>query len=254
LIVFPEPIRSIANVGDADSDNAFELKVWVDGELKEAGGSSLQLKKEALNAKTFVLDVAPDPEKMTAYADPSVVWAEKFEREGKRGGAMQLTKFLSALPAGKHTVKIVLYRYKDLAAGEFTVEGDFAPYAKLWEGLDGQAIKGVTLPQAAMTDKVLEGEMKKLIQASSHDLARDAREGKILKIVIIDSDWYLERHPISGAILFRYIRAEVGYRAKDGTGWLQRFVFKQDYIGDKFQPAAIHGYGDRQKIALENLR
>lgn len=254
LIVFTDQIRKTAKVGEAESDNAFEIKVWVDGELSSAGGTSITLRKDALVATTFVLDVAPDPEKMTAYSDPSVIWPEKFEKEGKRAGPMQLTKLLSRLPAGKHTVKIVLYRYKDLAAGEFAIEGDFTPYAKLWEGLDAQAIKGVNMPAAALSDRALEGEMKKLIQGSAHDLARDARAGDILKVVIIDPDWQIERHPISGAILFRYIRAEVGYAAKDGTAWIQRFVFKQEFAGGAYQPTAIHGYGDKRKTAPENLR
>jgi hypothetical protein len=254
LIVFTDQIRKIAGVGEAESDNAFEVKVWVDGEPESSGGTSLTMRKDALVATTFVLDIAPDPEKMTAYSDPSIIWPEKFEKEGKRAGPMQLTKLLSNLPAGKHTVKIVLYRYQDLAAGEFAIEGDFASYAQLWEGLDGQAIKGVNMPQPAMSDRVLEGEMEKLIRGSTHDLAQGAREGKILQVAIIDPDWQIERHPISGVILFRYIRAEVGFLATDGTAWIQRFVFKQEFVGDAYQPTAIHGYGDKRKTAPENLR
>lgn len=254
LIVFPDQIRRVAEVGESDADNAFQVQVWIDGALKTAGGTSLTLKRDALVASTLVLDVAPDPEKMTAYSDPSVAWPEKFEKEGKRAGPMQLTRLLSGLPPGKHAVRIVLSRYRDLAAGEFTIEGDFSSYARLWEELDAEAIKGVKMPRAEMQDRSLEEEMKTLIRGSGHDLARDAREGKIVAVAIIDPDWQIERHPLSGAILFRYIRAEVGYRAKDGTAWIQRYVFKQEFVGERYQPTAIHGYGDKRKTAPENLR
>lgn len=254
LVVFPDQIRRVAGVGEADSDNAFEVAVWVDGARRTAGGTSFTLKRDALVANTLVLDVAPEPEKMTAYSDPSVVWPEKFEKEGKRAGPLQLTKLLSGLPPGKHAVRIVLSRYRELAAGEFTVEGDFSCYARLWEQLDAEAIKGVKMPRAEMKDRSLEEEMETLIRRSTHDLARDAREGEIVVVAIIDPDWQIERHPISGAILFRYIRAEVGYRAKDGTAWIQRYVFKQEFVGDRYQPTALHGYGDKRKTAPENLR
>ena len=63
-----------------------------------------------------------------------------------------------------------------------------------------------------MRDKALEGAMLSAMKASPSQVWKD----QILRIVIIDLEWYIDRHPISGIILFRYIRAEVAVKGSDG--------------------------------------
>ncbi|UCD84030.1 MAG: hypothetical protein JSU92_12195 [Deltaproteobacteria bacterium] len=189
---------------------------------------------------------------MTAYKDKNIEYEKKWDRYGKRGGPMQLTKFLSGLGKGKTIIKQVLYRYKELASGEFTIEGDdfSKPYGELFKALENVDTAGVTMPKAKMSNAKLEAEMAKALKNST---VPEAKEGQILKVVIIDPDWHLERHRISGRVLFRYIRTDCALKEKDGPCWRWRFIFKQEFIGGKFQPVKLHGIGERKKIPLKNV-
>jgi len=227
-----------------------EVKCWLDGKYHGRGSFNITLRKDAVNKKALAMGVAPDPGKMNDYDDPNVAYRKQFDALGKRGGPMQLTMMLSKLMPGKHTVKLQMYRYKVYAEGEFTVEGDFAPYKELFKQLDEANTQTVKLPEAKKKDPKLEAEMVAALKASQ---VKEAKEGEVLKVIIIDPDWHLERHKISGRVLFRYIRTEVALQEKDGPCWLWRFVFKQDFIGEKFQKTKLHGIGERKKIPRKNV-
>ena len=251
LITLPDSIKAVT---EAQGNDMFvEIKCHKEGKYDNTGSFNIKLVAEAMDAKQLVLDIAPDADKMTAYKDKNIRYQKKFERDGKRGGPMQLTKYLSNLKGGKHTIKLVLYRYKDVAVGTFTIEGDdFAkPYGELFKQLEGADTAGVKMPEAKMTDAKLEADMVKALKNSQ---VKEAREGEILKVVIIDPDWFIERHKISGRVLFRYIRAYCAVQEKDGPCWMWKFVFKQDFIGDKFQPVKLHGIHERKKIPRANVK
>ncbi len=244
--------ESFETLAKGSSKIHVEVKCYLDGKGENRGGFSIAVTKDALKKKVLVMGVAPAPDKMKCYDDPNVIYQKQFDKYGKRGGPMQLTKMLSTLPAGKHTIKLVLYRYKVLAEGEFTIEGkNFKkPYEKLFKALEAEKTKSVQMAKPKMKDAKLEAAMVEALKASH---VKAAKEGEILKVVIIDPDWHLRRHKISGKILFRYIRTEVALKEKSGPCWQWRFVFKQEYIGDKFQKTKLHGIGDRKKIPLKNV-
>lgn len=251
LITLKESFRAACG-GGGESKKIIEVKCFLDGKYHTAGHFNITLRGKALEAKQLVLDVAPDPAKMTAYKDPNVAYQKQFESYGKVGGPMQLTKMLSKLSSGKHTIKLTLYKYKDLAVGEFSMDGDdYKKYDKLYKKLAEGDTGRMTMPKAKMTDPKLEKEMIAALKASQ---VKEAKEGKILKVVIIDSDWFLERHKISGRILFRYIRAIVGLKDKDGACWKWKFVFRQDFIGNKFQKTKLHGIHEKEKILEKNIK
>jgi len=250
-----EPIDVLAKGSGPKPE--FEIKPEVDGKgAYSQAGFSFVVKKDAKKANCILLDIAPAPAKMVAYKDPNVIYQKKFDKYGKKGGAMQLTKYLSNLPAGKHKIKLVLYRYGDLAVGEFEIDGDYKPYAALFTALEGELTKAVTLPKPKKSDKALEAAMAKVLKSSQVDWAR---EGKILRVVIINPEWFLVRHKISGVILHRYIQTDVIIKDKAGDCWIMRKTsFRQNYIGGKFQPLKLDGVmtgsGSKIKIPCDKVK
>ncbi len=245
VVYLKETMKEMAN---ESSSLDFEIKCELDG--KYHCSFAVKVKGKALDSKILVLDIAPEPKKMTAYDNPEIIYAKIFEKYGKRGGPMQLTKMLSTLPEGKHTLKMIFYQYADKSVGQFTIDGDFKLYEKLYKELDELNTKGITMPKAQRTDKEMEAGMLEALKASGNE----AFAGKILRVVIIDKDWYLRRHELSGAILNRYIRACVAVKDPAGQCWMYKLVtFKEDYIGGKFEKMKYDGAGDRVKIPEENV-
>lgn len=107
----------------------------------------------------------------------------------------------------------------------------------------------VALSKSKRNDPALQKEMKSLLISSKNEAWR----GEILTIVIIDKDWFIERHKITGAILYRYIRAEVVVKNGDDC-WLYNLVtFKQDYIDTNYEKTYWDGIGDKAKISCEEI-
>lgn len=68
----------------------------------------------------------------------------------------------------------------------------------------------VVMPKAAMSDKTLEAEMIAAFKGSQ--TYKDRIKGEVLKINIIDPGWMIRRHPVTGIILHRYIRAGIAVK------------------------------------------
>jgi len=225
-----------------------ELKMTVDGEMDFA---SLMLRNEAMDRKALVIDIVPEPARMTAYSDPNLVYQDSYSQHTK-GGPMQFTMLLSKLPGGTHKVHLVVYRYKDLAVGEFTIEGNtFQNYESFHTRLAGAETKNVFLPKPGMKDRGLEGAMKALVGKSRYE----GFQGEILRVVVQDKEWNIQRHELTGAVMFRYIRAAVAVKGKDGKCRLITLVnFKQEFFGNEFQKLQLDGWGQTPvEIPCENV-
>jgi len=98
------------------------IDMLVDGEQVDFQYVTIK-KAEALDTKYLVLDIAPDPEKMTAYKDPGFFYAEG--KGHRKIGPDQYTYILGKLAGGKHTIRFQIRSYGDIfSAGEFTLTGD----------------------------------------------------------------------------------------------------------------------------------
>jgi hypothetical protein len=94
----------------------------------------ITLKKPAyIDSSALTLDIAPAPEKMTAYKDPDIVFGEG--KGNRKIGPIAFTYELAQLPAGKHKIQFFIRNYGEKpAAGEIEIEGaDFKFYADLHE-------------------------------------------------------------------------------------------------------------------------
>jgi hypothetical protein len=98
-------------------------------------------------------------------------------------------------------------------------------------------------------DPALEAAMVKAMKASSNE----AWKGEILRVSIQDNDWHLQRHRISGIILFRYMKAAVAVRNGSSCVYYAANTFKQDYVGGQFRPIYSDGRGDKHDIPCGNV-
>jgi len=223
-----------------------EILVYLNNRYKNSMHATL--KNELFDSKIFVLDIAPQPAKMTAYTNPNLSW--KMYGQTKEG-PMLFSQMLAGLDEGQTKVRIEIKAcYAVIASGEFTIEGsNFDFYEQLKGGIQNVETRTVLMPKAKRKDPALEKAMKALLEASSNS----AWQGQIKKVVIIDRDWFIVRHKLTGAILHRYIRAAVAVKRKDGC-WLYHLVtFKQNYVGNKFGKIFWDGAGDRVKIPCGNI-
>lgn len=99
------------------------LIIWfyIDGEKKSYKSVGLQ-RAELLTQDYFVLDIAPDPARMTNYSDPDIIFPEV---KGDKFGPELFSRYLGELSPGKHTVKIEVKAYNNVyASGSFMIEGN----------------------------------------------------------------------------------------------------------------------------------
>jgi len=196
--------------------------------------------------KTLVFEIAPMPNKMTAYNNPDVEYGSS--KANMKQGPQEMTYHLSRLNPGKHTLSFVIGSYgKIYAQGEFTLQGDnYKFYAELHKKARMSMSKSVSLPRAKMKNPGLASEMKTLLQK--------AGQTDIHRLNIVDKDWWLDR--VAGgdsAIKSRHIDAAM--LAKDVQGHFYKKVrFQQDRLitGNWGRLYISHTF-DRIDIPEENI-
>jgi hypothetical protein len=206
--------------------------------------------------KFLVADIVPDPETTVAYTSPDITYKEfgkKFE------GPVNFAEALIKLGPGEHTLKFVVKcYYNDAATGTIKISGkDFSVYGKTAEALNNTAMnagaKNAVLPKAGKSDPLLEKQMIAAFKGSNDWKSGFIDATEVLKLVIIDNDWYIRRHEISGAILHRYIRAAIAVKTKSGQCAYNLVTFQEDYVSGKFQPLRYDGAGDKVMMDCGNL-
>jgi hypothetical protein len=217
---------------------------------------TLSVSGSALEHDFLPVDIVPGPDAMTAYGHPEFTY-RKFGP--KFDGPVKFAEKLAALEPGEHTIVVKINcNYNFVAEGRFTLSGDDysvfnARAEELNEAASGLKTKDTVMPPAAMSDPALEREMIAAFEGSR--TYQDRIKGEVLRINIIDPEWMIRRHEISGAILHRYIRAAIAVKNSDGSCTLWNLVtFQQDYVSDAFQKTRFDGVGDPVTIPCENVR
>jgi hypothetical protein len=217
--------------------------------------STLVISGDSLQNDFLPVDIVPGTEAMTAYGHPDFTY-KKFGP--KFDGPVKFAERLAKLEPGEHIIVVkVNCNYNFVATGTFTLSGDdFAVFntkaQELNEAASGLKTQDTVMPKSAMSDPTLEKEMIAAFVGSQ--TYKDRIGGDVIRIVIIDPDWMIRRHDISGIILHRYIRAAIAVKNGDGSCTLWNLVtFQQDYVSDAFQKTNFDGVGDPVKIPCENV-
>ncbi len=197
-------------------------------------------KPEYIDAKHLALEIAPEPENMKSYKDPDMAFGEG--KGNRKIGPIAFTYVLSKLPAGKNTVTCYVRDYGDRpAVGSFTIEGaDYQCYAALHEKVKAASDAAATLPPAGMINKDLESQM--------HALLENTGWSNILRIVIVDKDWWLDGNTL------RYLNVAVA--AKDGNGecyWCNTQFSQPKLIDGSWGKLELTKTGVKRNIAEENV-
>jgi len=216
---------------------------------------ALAISGDARHKNYLPIDIVPAADRMTAYGTPELTY-KKFG--DKFDGPVKFAERLAQLEPGEHTIIVkVRCNYEFVSAGRFTLAGDnYSAYSTMAGELNAAAAglktRDTVMPKAAMVDKALEGEMVAAFVASQ--TYKDRINGEVLRIVIIDPDWMIRRHELTGAILHRYIRAAIATKDRDGSCTLWQLVtFQQDYVSGAFQKTRFDGVGDPVKIPCEKV-
>ena len=211
---------------------------------------------KALQNNYLVVDIIPEPDKTTAYGSSEITYKEfgkKYE------GPVAFAESMATLQPGKHSLKIVVNcNYEPVATGSFTIEGsDYGVYAQKAVAINQAAAsagsKNASFPKALMTNSTTESQMIAALKNSNDWKTGFVNGTEVLKIAIVDADWYIRRHEISGVILHRYIRAAIAYKTKDNRCAYRLITYQEDYVGGKFQPLKYDGAGDQVMIECANL-
>jgi hypothetical protein len=217
--------------------------------------STFTITGDALQKKFLPVDIVPGTGSMTAYGQPEFSY-KKFGP--KFDGPVKFAEGLAKLEPGDHTIVVkVNCNYNFVAEGSFTLSGDDftvfdAKAQELNEAAAGLKTQETAMPKAAMSDPALEKEM--IAAFTGSQTYKDRIGGEVIRIVIIDPDWMIRRHDISGIILHRYIRAAIAVKNGDGSCTLWNLVtFQQDYVSNAFQKTKFDGVGDPVKIPCENV-
>lgn len=218
--------------------------------------SAVTLSGAMLEKNVLTFEILPRIDGMTSYGTPEM----QYKKFGKTAdGPVKIAESFAKLESGRQTIVFkVKINYQDAATGDFTLEGsDYAKFSALAEEYRkaevGQAAAGAEMPKAAKSDRKLEAEMIAALQSSQ--TYKDRMKGRILRLVIIDPDWMTRRHPISGAILHRYIRAAAAIKDPSGECRVWNLItYQQDYVGGRFQKTRFDGVGDATPIRCENVK
>ncbi len=243
LIVLNRPWRAVI---EKSTDTRLEIPIDFTIGPKKLFQYITVKKPDIIKGTTFVLDIAPDVEKMTAYRDPEITYPMSA---GRAFGPMLFTDMLRALPAGTHPISFSVAYFGDtFATGACTISGDdYSAYAALntsiKEMLDGT--RG--MPAAGMVNRELEAEMKRLCE--------NAGWTDIEKLVIVDKDWWINYHGASGSpVKSRHIAAAVAAKDSDGSYYYCTVTFEQPrLITGAYGALELTRTGPKNKITKENI-
>ncbi len=198
-----------------------------------------------IDAKYLVLDIAPDPAKMTAYKDEGCHYGEGIGY--RKIGPDQYTYNLSTLKPGKHTVCFQVRSYGDIySAGEFTIEGeDYKVYTAQREKILAEMLNVGGMPKAQMENVQLQSEMMATLRKDGWK--------NIRRLVIVDKDWWNDLAEGGNFVTGRHIAAAVAAKADDGSYYWCNVTFEQKKQVDGFGTLEISHTGDKKPIKEENI-
>lgn len=258
LALFPKSVSEMAR-----QDDPYKLEVMISYEMDEdfSNTTTGTLSAEAVQRNYIAFEFVANPETVVeSYTNPDFKF-KKYPNPPACDGPIRVADDMRQWPSGKHTVSLKMHlNYQPVITGEFTIEGnDFSVYKNIRDQIIAAADRGAaasaTMPAAKMNDKETEAQMLAAFQNSNDWKTGRIKAKETLKIAIVDPDWTIRRHEITGAILHRYIRAAIAVKTSEGQCGIYKLVtFQQDYTGNQFQPLKYDGAGDFTPVDCANIK
>lgn len=194
----------------------------------------------------FLLDIAPDPAKMSNYTDRDIQFPVK---DGIRFGPEMFTLYLSELAPGKHSIRVTVESFAQVRAeAEFQIEGsDYSGYGALHRSIKGAAGQMEMMPRVGMTDKALENQMRQLLA--------NAGFGGLLRLFIVDKDWWLDRSSGGASpVVSRHIAAAVAVNQGGSCAFSVETFYQPRLISGAWGRLEVRGRGQKKPIPCENVK
>lgn len=254
IVWFEKSLKDIYN-----NPNLRLAEFMIRYEIDYFRSTSGSLGGDMLENDYIVFEVIPDPIMVTSYSSDFFKY-DKYPNPAACEGPIRIAYDFQNLEPGQHNIKFVFnLNYQDMAEGYLSISGtDFTVYNDIMQGLiegaDEQAMAAARMPQAQMSNESTESAMMEAFKNSNDWRTGRIRAAEALRLVIVDPQWYTRHHPVTGAILHRYIRAAIAVKDNDGKCYYYPLVtFQEDYVGGSFQPLKYDGAGDRVAIICENV-
>jgi hypothetical protein len=244
LIQLPQAWRA---VGKVDPEGKLVMAVYTTIDAKRLAARMELLADRHLNAEHLLFDIAPALAEMTAYRDEGVVYGDA--PGGIRKGACQITEYLAQQAPGKHVLTFwVLIDGKKMAPGELTIEGsDYSFYKALHDDIKQELSAGRAFPPAKMTNLAMQEKMVALL--------KNAGWSDVIKLHIVDKDWWLDR--VAGGasmIQSRHVAAAAAYQDTDGQYYYKTCTFHEHrLLSGGFGPLELTQQGLPVPISPESL-
>ncbi|MBN2129256.1 MAG: hypothetical protein JW741_07150 [Sedimentisphaerales bacterium] len=239
--------RTWRDLGAAEGQNKLVMAVYTTIDSKRLAAYMELRSAEHLDAKHLLFDVAPALDRMTAYRDEGVFYGDA--PGGIKKGACQITEYLAEQTPGKHVVTFwVLLKGKKMALGQFQIEGqDYSMYKTLHEEIKKELSAGRPFPAAKMTNKEMEAKMVKLLT--------NAGWSDVLKLHIVDKDWWIDR--VAGGnspIESRHVAAAAAYKDAGDKYYYKICTFhEQRLITGGFGPLELTHQSPPVPISAKSL-
>ena len=209
----------------------FTSHMLVDGDYK-LNRDAFHLDKSLHGASSSPLEVAPDP------------------KTAKQSGGKLYTKALSELAEGM-TYKVGL-KYVD---GSSTIEGEFeldlsagTTFAARDKQFEEGKIANTVMKKPGHSNPALEKDILATFKKEA------AGKGETpLRVVLVEKDWRIHRHQVTGVILFRTIWADIAVQKTDGKYYVYELTYEQQYNGKSYGKTQYHSIGGTYEIPKDNI-
>jgi hypothetical protein len=224
--------------GCCSSGELYNVAVYIDTDPSYAGEADfwVSYKVNATNGKNSF-----------AYAELFPAFAANNQDES----IYFMRDFNLKLKPGKHQIKVkMLNKNADIVAtGAFTLDcpaDGLSKWAQMIQPFEERLLEKVRMPKAVQSNPGLETQMKNIWKEIYPDET-------VLRLVITDKEWTIEKNEITGRIDHRWISAAIAVKRPDGDCYIYWISYKQDYANGKYGELWKYGVGANEKIKCENV-
>lgn len=194
------------------SGKQLDAHLMIDNDYK-VNRQDFTLPKEMIGKSYTMTEVSPDP------------------ATAKQQGGKEYTKAFAELAEGM-TYKVKLQyngSFDGNSEGEFELDlSDGSAFAERLNVYRQKALANTFMKKAGQKNLALEKEILALFKKDA------AGKGETpLRVILVENDWRIQRHPLTGIIEYRQIWADVAVK-KNGKCYVYELAYKQDYAGKSY--------------------